>query len=91
MAGQRVNTATIAHVPNFDGVVERPRDDPLPLGVEVQRHDLRRVAEQRVQTFARFYVPQPSRIVHTSRRQHGAVGIEGQTDNFSGMAPVGVI
>jgi len=43
----------------FDGVIKRARHDPLPVRVEVKRHDLCRVAQERVQALARLDVKHP--------------------------------
>ena len=44
MSSQGVNTAAHAHVPDFHRVVEGARDDTISLRVEVEAHDLCRVA-----------------------------------------------
>lgn len=45
----------------FDGVIERACHHPLPVGVEVQRHNLRRVPQEGVQTFARLHIEYPAK------------------------------
>lgn len=41
-------------------VIKRSCHYPLTIRVEVERHDLRSVPEQRVQTFPRFNIEEPS-------------------------------
>ena len=91
MAEEGVHAAACPHVPDLDGVVEAAGDDAVALRVEVQRHDLRRVAQQGVQALARLHVPQPRGVVHGSGGQHGALRVEGQTDYLRRVAPVRMI
>ncbi len=44
----------------FDGEIKRARHHPLPVGVEIQRHDLRGVAQERVHALARLDVEHPA-------------------------------
>lgn len=44
----------------LDGVVERPRQNPLAVGVEVERDDFRRVADEVVQALPRCDIEDPS-------------------------------
>ena len=85
MPGEGVYAAAIARVPDLDGVVEGARDDALALRVEVQRHDLRRVAQQRVQALPGLHVPEACGVVHGPRGDHRAVGVERQTHDLRRM------
>mmetsp|Transcript_11960 Transcript_11960/g.44456 ORF Transcript_11960/g.44456 Transcript_11960/m.44456 type:complete len:301 (-) Transcript_11960:16-918(-) len=63
-------------------MIEASRDDALALGVEVERDDLRRVAQEVVQAFAGLDVPQSRRVVHRSGGNHGALRVKGQADDL---------
>lgn len=76
MAGEGMDSSTGAHVPHTHGVVEAARDDPLALGVEVQRNDLGSVSQQGVQALSGLHVPQTRSVVHGAGRYHRAVGVE---------------
>jgi len=86
-----MNGPTGAHVPNTHGVIEAARDDPLTLGVEVQRNDLGGVPQQGVQALSCLHVPQPRSVVHGAGRYHGAVGIERQAHYLSRVASIGMV
>lgn len=43
----------------FDGEIKRARHHPLPVCVKIKRHNLRRVAQERVQALARLDVEDP--------------------------------
>lgn len=44
-----------------------------------------------MQALSGLYVPEPGGVVHGAGGQHGAVRIEGQTNDLRGVAPVCVV
>lgn len=63
-------------------MIERARDDALALRVEVETHDLGRVAEQRVQLLAGLDVPELRCVVHRARADDGSLRIERQAHDL---------
>lgn len=91
MPRERVNAATVAHIPNLHGIIEGAGDDALAVGIEVKGHNLCGVAQESVKALARLHVPQASRVVHRASRHHGAVRVEGEAHDLRGVAAVGVV
>ena len=91
MTCKRVDAASITYIPHFNRVVEAAGNYSLPLSVEVQRYDLGSMSEQRVQTLPALHIPQSGGVVHRARRDHGAMGVEGQTHYFRRVPSICVI
>ena len=63
-------------IPYFGGVIERPRDYFVALGVEVQAYDLSSMTHERTKLDASGHVPQFCSAVHRARSNHHPMRVE---------------